>query len=223
MCRYDADTLTIKGEALMALERDQVLTWHDGGFRDSRERKSEGLVADLEHQRSHDRQRQRQLEAERDALAQLGGQLHTAADRFDHVLHGVEAHPPPRDVGHRRRGGESRKEEELEQLRIREFLRHLGRRQTALDDLHAQPFHIHAPAIVREREHEEASPVARLEPNRADRPLAGGHTHVRHLETVVEAVPNHVVQRSFQPLEDLAVHLGGATENLELRLFAQLP
>ena len=55
-----------------------------------------------------------------------------------------------------------------------------------------------------------------------DRRLAGRAAIVRHFDAVVECVADQVVERRFEPIEDVAVNAGGLTDDLKPRLLAEL-
>ncbi len=100
------------------------------------------------NQRRNDRQGQRNLYPNRRAPAESGLKVHRAADFFDVRLHHVHAHATARHIGHLFGGGESRKENQVENLPLRHARSLIGGDHSAFQRLLADALHIQARAIV---------------------------------------------------------------------------
>ena len=64
--------------------------------------------------------------------------------------------------------------------------------------------------------------VASLQPDCPHRRFAGRAALLGHFEAVIERVADQMVERRFQPVEDIAIDAGGLADDLEPRLLAQL-
>ena len=80
---------------------------------------------------------------------------------------------------------------------------------------------VDAAAVVGERDLEHPGAVPGLEPDRADRRLAGGLAFRRRLEAVVEGVADQVRERRLELVEDVAVDARLLAADLESHLLAE--
>ena len=86
----------------------------------------------------------------------------------------------------------------------------------------AQCFDVDAAAVVGHGQHEDSCTMSGFQTDGAGWRLAGGHAFVGILDSMIQAVANRMVDRGLKPIEDLPVHFGLSTEDLQLGLFAKL-
>ena len=63
--------------------------------------------------------------------------------------------------------------------------------------------------------------MPRFEDQLSLRGLARREAHLRRLDTVIDGVAQQVIQRCFELLENVAVHVGGLAANLERHRLAK--
>ncbi|MNP05335.1 hypothetical protein D3C76_972830 [compost metagenome] len=147
-CRHQADVSPFVPEVLAPFDLHDLFGGHLQGAFDMRQREGIRFAAHLHHQAAHHRQGQRHLQVEAAALPRQLRQLDRAAQLADHVLHGIQANPAPRHLGHGVAQAETGQEQERHQLRLAHPGHRVGRRHGTLDDSAAQALKVDTGAIV---------------------------------------------------------------------------
>ena len=209
-------------EHAAARDRPHGLVREAHGALDAVERDRERAPVGLHEQRGHDRQRQRQADLGRGALALHGRHRHFAAEAADRDPHGVHADAAAGDVGGDVGGGEARMEEQFGGARHVDRVDGFGADQPTLERLLGDARRVDAAAVVLDRDDDVAAGVPRGDLQPARLGLAGGAALVRPLEAVVERVADEVHERVAERVHDAAVQLGVLAHELQLDLLGQL-
>jgi len=190
-----------------ALQKSEHLGTNLQGPVDAGERQRKGLPADLEQQRAHDREGERQLELEAGAAAWLGSDTDLAPDLLEELAYDIQAHSPSGNLGDGLGEGESGEKEELEELRLTERLQSAGGGKTALGDAALEPLSINAGAIIADLDEEVSGALPGIHMNEALRVFAVASARFSGLDAVVDRIAKEVAERCVESLEDVAVDL----------------
>jgi hypothetical protein len=136
------------------------------------------------------------------------------AHALDQGAYDIEAHAAPRDLADRIACGEAGQEDHVEQIGL---VRHLGvGDQASRPGAGAHRRKIHPAAIVAQADAQVVAAHLGVERHATDLGLAGGGTHVGHLNAVIDRVAQQVEQRLAQLVEHLAVGLSAAVIDEQL-------
>ena len=91
-----------------------------------------------------------------------------------------------------------------------------------MDRFAAHGFKRDTGAVVADIKHHVAAFVGQLKRNHPLLGLTAGMAHLGGLQTVVDGVAQHVLQRRHHALQHVAVNLGFGVDDAEFDLFAQL-
>ena len=180
-----------------------------------------GLALDVDHQRAHDRLRQRQGNQGAKTPSRLRLQAHRAVLLAYRLVHDIEAHAASGQLVGRRFQAEGGQEQKFQQLARRQRGGHGGAGHLALDDGLADFFQVDAAPVVADLDAQHAGAVARFHAYRAQRCLAGVDALVRTFHAMVDGIPQHVVQRAFDLRQDVAVDQRVFAVDLQLHFLAQ--
>ncbi len=179
-------------------------------------RNGEALAAGRDHQGRNDGERQRNLDAQRGAVARACSAMSTVPP-IRSMLVLTTSMPTPRPetlvmVGGGREAGE---EDQLHAARDRTCARRFRRDQPALDRLAAHAFRIDAAAVVADLDVDLAAFVEGAQRHDALARLAARRRGLRRLDAVIDGVADDVRQRILDGLDDRLVELGLLAEHLD--------
>ena len=178
------------------------------------------LAGHFHQQGAEDGERERQLKLNAQAAAGLFADSKIAAHAPDHVLHHVEADAAAGDLGDGFLEREARQEQELEQLGLGELFSDGRRRQFPFQDRLAHALRLDAGAVVGDRHQQHAGAVAGFEADGALGGFAGALALLGRFAAVIHGVAQQVSERTFQSLQDVAIHLGILADDFEPHLLA---
>ena len=92
-----------------------------------------------------------------------------------------------------------------------------------LHDLGSKPLQVDAPAVVAQHDLQHPRAMAGFQPDGARRVLTRGPALLGRFQPMVQRIADQVIERRFEPVEDVAIDPGRLTHHLELRLLAKLP
>src|SRR6266571_1582745 len=196
----------IRGDQLLLSQLQHLLDHHRGN--------RVGLAARPHKHGLGHRKGKRQVDGEAGALPPREAHLHASAEGGDFAAHHVHADAAPghlRDLGG---GGESRVENEIGYLRLRE--RRTGFNEALFDRFLADPVDREARAVIGQRELHFVAFLFQLETNFADFRLGRGPASVRRLDAVGDGVAQQVLERSGDALEHRAVELDLGALDIEI-------
>ncbi|MCY1412447.1 hypothetical protein D9M71_278540 [compost metagenome] len=191
-------------------------------FIDIDQREGERLVAQHDHQRRHDRQRQRHLDDDLRALALGRENVDRAVELGNLGLDHVHAHATPRHIGNLGLGREARGENQVVAVRFAQALGRILVHQALFHGLGAQHARVHALAIVGDRQENMVTLLLRRQHHAPTAHLARGFALLWRLDTVVDRVAHQVHQRVGQSLDKVLVQVGLFADQLQIDFFFQL-
>ena len=191
-------------------------------FDDRELRQREAMILDTDDERRDDGQRQRDLDDEGGACAEVRAQVDRAADLFDIGFHHVHADAAAGHVGDFRGGGEAGREDEAVDLRVGHRHGFHGVDDAFFHGLLADAVGVEAGAVVRDLDDDVAAFMIGAQLDHAGFGLAGGEAFLGGFDAVIAGVADHVRQRILDQLEHLAVELGVLAFHLKVDLLAKI-
>jgi len=134
----------------------------------------------------------------------------------------IESDATAGNLGHPGSGGEPRKEEEIQEFGIAQPPSHVSAGMPPLDDFAAKPLEIDPAAIVGDGDRQQPSTMSGHDADPAHLRFSGRLALVGRLQAVIQCVAHKVIQRGVQPLQDVAVDLGGLSLDVESNALAKL-
>ncbi len=184
---------------------------------------SEAVIGDPNDHRGDDGQGERKAQQNGGAKAHLAVQLHMAAQLLGVGAHHIHAHAATRNIRYGFGSGETRHEDQVDDLAIRHFvglrLGHQSLGQCLLEHL----LGIDAGTIIGDGDVHLAAFVVRVQEDLPRGPLLGLAALFRRLEGVVRAVADDVREGIHQQLDDALVQLDLGPLDLDLDLLSKLP
>src|SRR5690606_33042089 len=193
------ETRRIGGVVGLQLVRRNPHDTFDGVQRDRIE-----VVTGVDHQRAVDRHGERQANSEARPPTLGRVDAHRTAELLDLRMHHVHPDATPGNLRDLLRGGESSLENELQHLVIAQVA--VGVHQTTFDVLATHCSQADPGAVILQREDDVTALASKIEKNGAGLRLAGCTAYIGQLDTVVDRVTQHVLQRRDDALEHGAVH-----------------
>src|SRR5579884_3260730 len=132
----------------------------------------------------------------------------------------VHTYAAPRQFSHVLFGGESRPENEVENLRRAQFSDLLFGNESLLDRLTAHALHIDSGAIIADCHLNLVTLLPRLDPDGSLTRFAGRYTQFGAFDSMIERVAHEVNQRIVDVLHHVLVELGFLAADQELDLFS---
>src|SRR5690606_32093003 len=142
-----------------------------------------------------------------------------AAELFDLGVHHVHTHTAPGDLGNFVGGTEASMQNKLDDVLITQLC--IFTHQAALKCFLAYPLQVDATAIVSQAQHDVATFAAKAQNNPASGGLAGSNTFFSCLNTVVDCVAQHVLQRRHHAFQNCPVQFAFDVVQLKLDFFAE--
>lgn len=180
----------------------------------------ESLRPTADHERRHDRQRQRHPHAHRRTDASRAGDVDGAADRLDVRLHHVHADTATGHARHLGGRGESGLEDALQHPLVGERLGRRGVDEPTCHRLRADGFDGDAGAIVLHLDRDLPALVEGPEPESAGPWLAGRLADFGSLDPMVDGIANQVRERIANPLHERPIELRVGPVDDQLHLAA---
>ncbi len=178
------------------------------------------FFAALNHQRPIDRHRERQTDTEPRTLARFGINDHRAAQVLDLGVHHIHADTAPGNLGDGLGGGKSWPQDELQDVVLAQF--GVGADHAALDRLAPHGLEVDTGAVVAHLDNDVAAFVGQAQRDMPPLGFAGGQTFLDALQTMIDGVAQHVLQRRDHAFKHVAVHLALGVDHVELDLLVQL-
>jgi hypothetical protein len=190
---------------------------------DRRDRNRQDLGSDAHHERVGYRDGQRQADPEPRAAARLGLHLDLAAKAAHVRAYDVHADAAACRRRHRRRRGETRQEDQVEDVALAQARQGLGADEAAAPCRLGDRVHVDAAAVVSHLDVDRAALVSGAEVDRPLRRLAGGPPRLLGLDAVGDRVAHEMDQRIGHQLDDRGVHLDRLAADLEHDALARRP
>ena len=180
------------------------------------------LVTGADRERSDDRQRQRQLEVEACAFAELAGDFDGATNPLDVRTYDIHAHTATGNRTYRVCSRETRFENQVLLLFVRHLLDLGARIESVGDCLGCHLFQIDAAAVVSDDEADLVARLARCKFEHTDFALATFQACNWRFDTVIDGVTDDVGQRIADHLDHLAIEFDLASLEIDHDLLAEL-
>ena len=158
------------------------------------------------------------MDAERGALARLGGDADTSADGGGFALDHVHADTATGQAG-QACGGETGNEDQVGEALVVGVL--VGGYQAGFDGVGADAREVEASAVVAELDHHVVAFVGHLEGDLAEFGLAGCAPDFRRLDAVGDRVTDQVAERAGHHFEDAAVDFDLPADDVEVGAAAE--
>jgi len=218
---------TDEGENLIAQAQDfalvdlvDFLIVDARDFDDGGKRNGEQATSDAEEKRLNAGQRERNAELDVGAFAFAGGDVDRALKAIKDGADNVHANPAAGNFGDFAGGAETRFENQVHDVLIREASGVVCFDDAVADGVLADVIKVNAAAVVADFDDDLGALMVGVERNGAARGLAGAETFVGGLDAVVDGVADEVSERLRERVEDALVEIGVFAGDFQGDVFA---